>query len=177
MHLNCCKLTHASLCPLTHFPSPPPQNLRLGSIARSKMVKVPPNFYCPKNTGHLYFHLGLCEWLLSGVIDENQFYWNRTNAEELDSNSLTGPTSDHLGVEQGRLNFCVWNVTQKQKFLRKGYFLYTNPKFGTKEGAIAAFNSPMTTIAKRCVKFQYWFHVRNDNWFWKFVILNWYFLS
>ncbi len=44
---------------------------------------------------------GLCDWELSGAIDENQFYWNRTYVNELVSSGLYAPETDHTGSKEG----------------------------------------------------------------------------
>ena len=47
------------------------------------------------------FQEGLCGWELSGAIDQDMFYWNRTNGKELEQNELIGPISDHNQEQNG----------------------------------------------------------------------------
>ena len=47
------------------------------------------------------FQEDLCGWELSGAIDQDMFYWNRTNGEELEQNELLGPIFDHNEERNG----------------------------------------------------------------------------
>ena len=49
------------------------------------------------------FQDGLCGWMLSGPIDDEMFYWNRTNGGELESMNLAGPIVDHEEHKDGRV--------------------------------------------------------------------------
>ena len=52
------------------------------------------------------FQEDLCGWELSGAIDQDMFYWNRTNGEELEQNELLGPIFDHNEERNGeKLSF------------------------------------------------------------------------
>ena len=44
-------------------------------------------------------------------------------------------------------------------FLSSGYFLYSSALFAKKEGAMAAFTSPLNEKMTVCLQFQYWYEV------------------
>ena len=47
------------------------------------------------------FQTSLCGWELSGAINEDVFYWNRTNGQEIEANELLGPIIDHNENKDG----------------------------------------------------------------------------
>lgn len=56
----------------------------------------------PEDWFECTFQQGLCGWELSGAIDENMFYWNRTTGQELINLELPGPVVDHLDLKTGK---------------------------------------------------------------------------
>ena len=72
------------------------------------------------------FQEGLCGWELSGAIDQDMFYWNRTNGKELEQNELIGPISDHNQEQNGEHKmFLIVSFISKVRISCLPHFIFT----------------------------------------------------
>ena len=62
---------------------------------------------------------------MSRAINEDVFYWNRTNGQEIESNELLGPITDHNENKDGmlfrylggRIYFCIRRILSTKQCL------------------------------------------------------------